>query len=159
MKSAQKMKMRASMQGGGLQQVLQFFLSPETMGLMADQQGKTVDMESISELVCDVNNLNPFAFYRPMTPPEVQAKDNRAKQQGMEKMDLQQARMQQMSADAHERDETSIVVALLGALAKAGLLNMALGQPTEIGLKAKELDAAIEGGQFDAAPAAPSAGA
>jgi hypothetical protein len=151
------MKQRAGLQGGGLNIILQYILNPETIDAMAEQQGKTVDAESVSELVCDTFNLRAFDFFRPMTPQEQQAMMQRKQQAGQEKMMLQGARLQAMSADAHERDETKIIVAALAALAQAGMLNKAADLPVPIELEAKRLEAEIEGGQYDAQPAGDSA--
>jgi hypothetical protein len=153
MKTAQRMKQRAALQGGGLNQLSQFILNPELGTLMEEQQGKVIDIEAYAELWCDTYNVRAFTLFRSMTPQEQQASQARKQGPDQAKMALQQARLQQMSADAHERDETQIVVAALQALANAGMLNLAMGQPTELGLKAKELQASIEGGQFEAAPA------
>lgn len=158
MKTAQRMKQRAGLQGGGLNVILQYLFNPELGTLMEEQQGKTLDIESLSEIVCDTFNLRAQNFFRPLTLQEMQASQARKQGPDQAKMALQQARLQQMSADAHERDETQIVVATMQALANAGMLNIALGQPTELGLKAKELDAAIEGGQYEAPPPGAASG-
>lgn len=152
MKTAQRMKQRASLQGGGLQQISQFVLNPVLGSLMEEQQGKVIDVEAYSELFCDVYGVRAFTLFRPMTPQEQQASQQRKQQMGQEKMQLQTARLQQMSQDAHERDETAILIALLQQLGQAGMLNEALGTPSEIGLRAKELAAKIEGGHFEAQP-------
>lgn len=152
MKTAQRMKARASLQGGGLNIILQYFLNPETGKLMAEQQGKVIDIESVSQLTCDTFNLRASTFFRPMTPQEQQALQQQQNGPLQEKMQLQTARISSMSQDAHERDETTIAVAILDALVKSGKFNEIVGLPTEAAMKLKELEAKIEGGQFEAAP-------
>lgn len=150
MRTAQRMKQRAGLQGGGLNIIMQYMLNPEVGNMMAEQQGKTLDIEAMSEVVCDTFNLRVFNFFRPMTPQELQAKQQRAQMAGQEKMALQGARLEAMSADAHERDETKVIVATLAALAQAGMLNKAADLPVPIELEAKRLEAEIAGGKFDA---------
>ena len=127
MMTANKMKSRASLQGGGLNTVLQYLLNPETINAAAEQQQMVPDFNSVTGLVLDTFNLKETTLYRPMTPQEIQGQRQRAQQAGMEKMQLRQQRLGAMSADAHERDETQIIVATLNALAQIGALNEVLG--------------------------------
>ena len=150
MKTASRMKMRAGLQGGGLNTVLQYVLNPEVQGLLGDQQNKTVDIEAISELVMDTFNIPPFALFRPMTPEEQQAKQQRNQQSAQEKLALQSSRLQAMSADAHQRDDAKHIDTIITALATAGLLPKVMGLPATIELESKQLDAEIEGGQYEA---------
>ena len=138
-KTANNMKMRAAMQGGGLQTLTQYVLNPEIITAMGQQQQKTLDIEQFTEFYLDVYNVKAFNLFRPMTPQEMQAQQQRAQQAGMEKMQLQQARLQNMSADAHERDETQIIVATLNALAQIGALNDILGIARDAELKSAQI--------------------
>lgn len=153
MKTAQRMKQRAGLQGGGLNTLLQFYLNPVVMEQNAEA-GIALDMPSIDEVVCDTFNLRPTNFWKPMTQEQMQARQQRQQQPGMEKMQLQQQRLQSMSADAHERDETALAVAIatpiITALAKAGAFNKMVGLPADIEQAERELVASIEGGKFDA---------
>lgn len=127
LKTANNMKMRAAMQGGGLQTLTQYVLNPEIISAMGEQQQKTLDIEQFTEFYLDVYNVKAFNLFRPMTQQEMQAQQQRSQQAGQEKMQLQQQRLGAMSQDAHERDETAIIVATLNALAKIGALNEVLG--------------------------------
>jgi len=127
MRTANNMKMRAAMQGGGLQTLTQYVLNPEIISAMGEQQQKTLDIEQFTEFYLDVYNVKAFSLFRPMTQQEMQAQQQRSQQAGQEKMALQGQRLQNMSQDAHERDETAIIVATLNALAKIGALNEVLG--------------------------------
>jgi uncharacterized membrane protein len=57
----------------------------------------------------------------------------------LEKMQLQQQRLGAMSQDAHERDETQIIVATLNALAQIGALNEVLGIARDAEIKASQI--------------------
>jgi hypothetical protein len=141
LKTANNMKMRAAMQGGGLQTLTQYVLNPEIITAMGEQQQKTLDIEQFTEFYLDVYNVKAFNLFRPMTPQEMQAQQQRAQQAGMEKMNLQGQRLQAMSADAHERDETQIIVATLNALAQIGALNQILEIDRDVELRAKTIEA------------------
>src|SRR5665213_743181 len=123
LKTANNMKMRAAMQGGGLQTLTQYVLNPEIISAFGEQQQKTLDIEQFTEFYLDVYNVKAFNLFRPMTPQEMQAQQARQQMAGQQKMQLQGQRLQTMSQDAHERDETQIIVATLNALAKIGALN------------------------------------
>lgn len=139
LKTANNMKMRAAMQAGGLQTLSQYVLSPEVLSAMADQQQKVLDIEQFTEFYLDVYNVKAFTLFRPMTPDEMQRAQAAKQQAGQEKMQLQGARLQQMSADAHERDETQIIVATLNALAKIGALNEVLGIARDAEIKSSQI--------------------
>ena len=50
------------------------------------------------------------------------------------KQQLQDSRLQAMSADAHDRDETNLIIAVIQSLAQTGALNEMMGvkRDTEI---------------------------
>jgi hypothetical protein len=139
LKTANNMKMRAAMQGGGLQTLTQYVLNPEIITAMGEQQQKTLDIEQFTEFYLDVYGVKAFNLFRPMTPQEMQDRQQRAQQAGMEKMQLQQARLGTMSQDAHERDETQIIVATLNALAQIGALNDILGVARDAEIKSAQI--------------------
>lgn len=139
LKTANNMKMRAAMQGGGLQTLTQYVLNPEIISAMGEQQQKTLDIEQFTEFYLDVYNVKAFNLFRAMTPQEMQAQQQRSQQAGQEKMQLQGQRLQAMSADAHERDETQIIVAVLNALAKIGALNEVLGIARDAEIKSNQI--------------------
>jgi hypothetical protein len=139
LKTANNMRMRAAMQGGGLQTLTQYVLNPEIITAMGEQQQKTLDIEQFTEFYLDVYNVKAFNLFRPMTPQELQQQQQRQQQSGQEKMQLQQARLQNMSQDANERDETQIIVATLNALAKIGALNEVLGVARDAELKSNQI--------------------
>jgi hypothetical protein len=139
LKTANNMKMRAAMQGGGLQTLTQYVLNPEIITAMGEQQQKTLDIEQFTEFYLDVYNVKAFNLFRPMTPQEMQAQQQRAQQAGQEKMQLQGQRLSAMSQDAHERDETQIIVATLNALAQIGALNEVLGIARDAEIKSAQI--------------------
>jgi hypothetical protein len=139
MMTANKMKSRSALQNGGLNTVLQYLLNPETVSAASEQQQMVPDFNSVTGLVLDTFGLKETTIYRVMTPQEIQAQQQRQQQAGMEKMQLQQARLQNMSADAHERDETQIIVATLNALAQIGALNDILGVARDAEIKSAQI--------------------
>jgi len=139
LKTANNMKMRAAMQGGGLAQLTQYVLNPEILTAMGEQQQKTLDIEQFTEFYLDVYNVKAFNLFRPLTSQELQAQAQRAQQAGQEKMQLQGQRLSAMSAEAHERDETQIIVATLNALAQIGALNEVLGIARDAEIKSAQI--------------------
>lgn len=127
MKTASKMKSRSALQSGGLAQFLQYIANPELMSGIQEQQGKIVDAETIFDLVVDTFNMRATTFLRPMTPQEQQAMQQRMSAPIAAKQQLQDSRLQAMSQDAHESHETTLLVAIVNALAKTGALNDLLG--------------------------------
>jgi hypothetical protein len=139
LKTANNMKMRAAMQGGGLAQLTQYVLNPEILTAMGEQQQKTLDIEQFTEFYLDVYNVKAFNLFRPLTPQELQAQQQRAQQAGQEKLQLQQQRLGAMSQDAHERDETQIIVSVINALAQIGGLNDLLGIKRDAEIKSAQI--------------------
>lgn len=141
LKTANNMKMRAAMQGGGLQNLTQYVMNPELHAGLAEQQQKVLDLEQFTEFYLDVYNVKAFTLFRPMTPQEIQRQQMQMQMAGQQKMQLQQARLGAMTADAHERDETQIIVATLNALAQIGALNQILDIDRDVELRAKTIEA------------------
>lgn len=139
MKTASKMKSRAALQAGGLGQLLQYLANPELSEGMADQQGMILDALTISQTICDTYNLRETTFFRPLTPQEAQARQARQAAPIQAKQQLQDSRLQAMSADAHERDETQLLIAIVNALAKTGALNNLLGIERDSEIAAKRV--------------------
>lgn len=139
LKTANNMKMRAAMQGGGLQTLTQYVLNPEIITAMGEQQQKTLDIEQFTEFYLDVYNVKAFNLFRPMTPQEMQAQQQRSQQAGQEKMALQGQRLGAMSQDAHERDETQIIVSVINAIAQIGGLNDLLGIKRDAEIKSAQI--------------------
>lgn len=154
MKTANNMKMRAAMQNGGLAQLTQYVLNPEILTLTAEQQGQVLDIGQFTEFYLDVYGVKSFSLFRPMSPQEQQALQAKQQQGGQEKMALQNARLQAMSADAREADDTKLIVSIIAGLAQAGLLNKVAGLPHPVELEAKRLEAEIEGGMMEQQPTA-----
>jgi hypothetical protein len=75
-----------------------------------------------------------------MTPQEMQAQQQRAQMPGQEKMAIQGQRLQAMTADAHERDETAIIVSVINALGKIGALNEVLSVKRDVEFKLKQIE-------------------
>lgn len=139
LKTANNMKMRAAMQGGGLQTLTQYVLNPEILTAFGEQQQKTLDIEQFTEFYLDVYNVKAFNLFRPMTPQEIQMKMQQMQMPAQQKMALQGQRLQMVSADAHERDETQIIVATLNALAQIGALNEVLGIARDAEIKSANI--------------------
>jgi hypothetical protein len=123
METASKMKGRAAMQGGGLNVFFQGLLNPSVTELASEQQNLVPDFAAISELFCDTFNQKATSFYRPMTPQEQQARQQKMMAPLQAKAQLQQDRLNAMSADAQGRDETDLIIKVLDVLQKSGVIN------------------------------------
>jgi hypothetical protein len=154
LKTAQRMKQRAGLQGGGLNMLMQYVLNSEIGTLTEEQQGKVIDVEALSELFCDTYNVRAFNLFRPMTPQEQQSSQQRKQAPVQEKLAVQRDRLMAMAQQAQDRGEYELLKAIitgpLTALANAGALHNAMGLEAPVQLEARRLDAEIAGGQFEA---------
>ena len=143
MKTASKMKSRAALQGGGLAQILQYLGNPALSDGMAEQQNMVLDAMTLSQTICDTYNLRSTTFFRPMTPQEQQARQQRMMLPLQAKQQLQDSRLQVMSDDSHARDETNLIIAVIQQLGATGALNDLLGIKRDVEVAAqKKLNAA-----------------
>lgn len=139
MKTASKMKARAQLQSGGLTQLLQYLGNPAFLDTMLTQQGMVLDALTIAQLICDTYNLRATTLFRPQTPQEAQAKQQQIMAPLQAKQQLQDTRLQAMSDDSHDRDETNLIISVIQAMAQTGALNELLGieRDTEITARKK----------------------
>jgi hypothetical protein len=139
MKTASKMKARAALQSGGLTQLLQYLGNPALLDAILQQQGLVLDALTISQLICDTYNLRSTEFFRPQTPAEQQAKQAQIMAPLQAKQQLQDSRLQAMSDDSHDKDETNLIISVIQAMAQTGALNELLGieRDTEISARKK----------------------
>jgi hypothetical protein len=143
MKTASKMKARAALQGGGLNQILQYLTNPAFVEAIAEQQNMVLDALTVSQLICDTYNLRSTTFFRPITPQEAQAKQQRNMMPLQAKQQLQDSRLQVMSDDSHSRDETNLIIAVIEQLGQTGALNDLLGIKRDVEVAAQKK---LEGG-------------
>ena len=127
MKTASKMKARAMLQGGGLTNLLQYLGNPAFLDAMLTQQGMVLDALTIGQLVADTYNMRATTLFRPQTPQEAQAKQAQVMAPLQAKQQLQDSRLQAMSDDSHDKDETNLIIAVIEAMASTGKLNELLG--------------------------------
>jgi hypothetical protein len=144
METASKMKGRAALQSGGINQFVQGLLNPSVLELASEQQNLVPDFMAIAQLFCDTYNQKAQTFYKPMSPQEQQARQQKMMAPLQAKQQLQDSRLQAMSQDSHDRDETNLIIAVIENLAKTGALNELLGvkRDTEIAAQRK-----LEGGR------------
>ena len=150
LRTANNMKMRAALQNGGLQTLGQFIFNPEIQTLWSEQQNQVLDVQSLTELWLDIYHMKARQLFRPITPQESQARAQRMQAPIQAKMDLQNARLQAMGEQAHDRDETKLLLGSMQALASAGAVQEVVGLDSPATLAARKLDAEIAGGQYDA---------
>jgi hypothetical protein len=108
-----RMKARAGLQNGGMMVAAQYLLNPQLIQGMAEQQHMTPDYKSIEQLFCDTYSLPPSNLYRPMTPQEQQAMQQRQQAAMQEKMAVQGQRLQAMDGMQDKRDETKLIQTLI----------------------------------------------
>lgn len=123
MQTASKMKARAALQNGGLNVFFQGLLNPSVLEGMAEQQNLVPDYPAICEMFCDVFNQKAQSFFKQMTPEEQQMRQARMLAPLQAKQQLQDSRLQVMSDDAKEANETALIIKILDVMQKAGLIN------------------------------------
>lgn len=135
MKTANRMRSRAALQAGGMVAALQYFLNSEVMGMMAEQQGKTLDIDQLSTLFCDTYNLKATSLYRPLTQQEVEAHQQKVMAPLQAQQQLQDSRLQAISQQKSEHDETELIKTVIAKLGETGYLHKLLGMaaPSEPG--------------------------
>lgn len=127
METASKMKGRAAMQAGGLNAFFQGLLNPTVLEMWANQQNATADIQAITALFCDTFNQKETSFFRPLTPEEIQGRQQAMLAPLQAKQQLQDSRLQAMSQDSQNKDETALIQTVLQVLASTGLLNSMVG--------------------------------
>jgi hypothetical protein len=112
MNASSKMRARSSMASGGLGLVLQTYLNPEVIQ-MAMQQGKKIDFEQVERLVNDTFGMSPNALWIDATPEDAQNFIQMKMMPEQMKRTQQQDRLQSHERTADNKDETTLVKALL----------------------------------------------
>lgn len=108
-----RMKARTGLQNGGMMTLAQYIMNPMLTDQLATQQQVVVDVKSLTQLFCDTYNVPYTGLFRPMTPPEQQAMQQRQQAPMQEKMAVQGQRLQAQDQMQDKRDETKLLGALL----------------------------------------------
>lgn len=109
MKASSKMKARQSMLAGGLGLILQTYMNPQTMMLMA-QQGYALNMSEIDATLCDTFNLSDKQFWTQNPQQAQQAiQNNPAVMKMMMTHQLQQERLGSQEKIHDEKNETALL--------------------------------------------------
>jgi hypothetical protein len=116
MNASSKMRIKSQLAQGGLGLLLQSILNPEVESI-ANQQGYRLDFTQIQRLVNDTFSLPPMALWVQMSPQEQQALMQQKMLPAILKRQEQQDRLTNLKDIATERDETTLVKALLDKLA------------------------------------------
>lgn len=115
MNASSKMKIKAALAQGGIGLILQTILNPELDNL-ASNQGMKIDFSQIQRLINDTFGLPPMALWAQMTPQEQQQSMQMKMMPHILEMQKQQARLDEHSDVAKEKDETSLLKALVEKL-------------------------------------------
>lgn len=115
MNASSKMRMRNSMLQGGLQMVVQSYLNPEIQQF-AHQSGLKLSFKQLDRLFCDTFGIPPMQLWEQATPEELQGFMQMAMMPSMLKRQEQGDRLQSHERTATEKDETTLLKALLDKL-------------------------------------------
>ena len=115
------------------------------MELLSEQQNLVPDAVSISQLFCDAYNQKATTFFRPMTPQEQQARQQKMMMPLQAKQQLQDSRLQAISDDSSQKNETALIQTVLTVLASTGLLNSMVGVQTDAQVAAQKALEATSG--------------
>ena len=133
MNASSKLKVKAALAQGGIGLLLQSILNPEVDSI-ANQQGMRLDFSQIQRLINDTFGLAPMALWVQMTPQEQQALMQQKMMPAMMKRQEQQDRLDNLKSIAEERDETTLIKALLEKLMTPQAAHALLDEYTGTGL-------------------------
>ncbi len=112
MNASSKMRVRGALASGGMGLILQTYLNPEFITLMA-HMGLKPDMKQIQATINDVFGLPPMALWAAMTPQDQQMFMQQQQAPLQAKLAEQGQRLQSQQQVASEKDETALLKALL----------------------------------------------
>jgi hypothetical protein len=112
MNASSKMRIKSAMASGGLGLIAQTFLNPELLQLAA-QGGQMPDFEQWQRLVNDTFGLPPMSLFKAMSPQDQQNWVAHQTAPLQAKLAEQGQRLQNLKSIATDRDETTLIKALL----------------------------------------------
>lgn len=115
MNASSKMKIKAALAQGGIGLLLQSILNPE-LDQIAFMQGMKIDFAQVQRLINDTFGLAPMALWTQMSQQDQQTAMQIKMMPFQQKMQEQQARLENHSQVADARDETLLVKTLLDRL-------------------------------------------
>lgn len=128
MQASSKMRQRQGLAAGGLQVVMETYLNGPFLTLMADQ-GKKVNVEEISNLVCDTIGISPRSMLVDMTPEEIQARQQQQNQADEIRVQMQRERLAAAQQNQEMANETKTQIALVNKLLTPDAAHAAMGLP------------------------------
>lgn len=112
MNASAKMKIKAALAQGGIGLLLQSILNPE-LDQIAFMQGMKIDFTQVQRLINDTFGLAPMALWTQMSPQDQQTAMQIRMMPFQQKMQEQQARLDNHKQVADDRDETMLIGKLI----------------------------------------------
>ena len=127
--ASQKMRARQSLAAGGLQTILEQAINPQLVGQMAEA-GLKPNMPEIDALVCDTMGLPPKSLWVPMTPEEIQQRQQQSQQSDMIRLQMQRERLAAAASNQADSNETKVITSLINKLETPDVVHKQLGLPS-----------------------------
>jgi hypothetical protein len=115
MRASDKMRSRMMMMQV-LPTLLPLYMSPQFGQMMAQQQGKTLDVEAVDRAVSDALQVAPMGFWRDMQPGEMQSMMMQQLAPQMMEQQLQSQRMDAMGQMEADKGDTAITKEIAGKM-------------------------------------------
>lgn len=113
LKAGSRMRMRNALQSGGLSLVLQTYLNPEMIQLMAQYEGRIPDLTAIDGIICDSLSMPAMSLTKQMTPQQYQMMQQANMMAQMVKMQMQQERLAAQGEHGEEKNDTELLKAFI----------------------------------------------
>lgn len=120
--------------------LMQTYMNPEVMQIMATQQGKTLDVKQLDRLLTDAIQVAPMSLWREMTPQEQQ--QNMMAQMGPQLMQMQlgQEKLKAQQQQSEGKDQTAMLQTIMGMIPPEAMHEF-------LGLPQKQLTSGKSGGK------------
>lgn len=117
LRGASKLRARESLQQI-VPMVMQAFMAPEFLSMLAQQQQKTIDIEEVANMIMDSAAYKPrSALFRQLTPEEQQAMNKPPAEETI-RMEMQRERLQSQSANQDRKSMMDMFKEIVKAIAQ-----------------------------------------
>jgi hypothetical protein len=136
LRAGSRMRMRHALQSGGLSLVLQTYLNPEMIQLMAQYEGRIPDLAAIDGLISDSLSMPAMSLTKQMSPEQYKAMMQAKMMDQMVKMGMQRERLEAQGQHGDEKNDTELMKAFIMRL-PPDVVHKFFGMPYQAEIDAK----------------------
>ena len=133
MNASSKMRIKQGLASGGLGLIFQSYMNPE-MDQLAFQQGKRLSLRQLDKIFCDTYGLSPMSLWEDMTQDDMQKVMQMRMVPFQQKMQEQQARLDNHKTVSDDRDETMLIKSLIDRIMTPDVAHKLLNEYAGAGL-------------------------